>query len=179
MKLYEINEEVARLQERVEYDPDFDGYVDLDTGEIMTDEELDKLFEDLQMDKYETLCWMAKCRLNDLAEAVAIREEEKRLAARRKRFEKRAERFLEIIDRECYGQPTDFGVASLKYTMSHPLDFPEEKEAEIIKWLEEHGHEDAVKVEKEIKKSVVTKLIKAGVTVPDCKILDKKNANLK
>lgn len=178
-RLYEINNEIARVQERIEWNDEHKTWVDLDTGEMLSDEEMDALFSELQMSKREVLVWMAKCVLNDRSEALAIREEEKRLAVRRKRFEKRAERFESIIDRECNGVNTDLEVATMKYTMGHPLDFPVEKEGEIIRWLEENGHGDCVKVEKEVRKTETKKLINSGVAVPDCRVIDRKSPSLK
>lgn len=179
-KLYEINTEIARLQERLEYDAATDTYVDLDTGEMMSEEEMQALFDELGMDKYECLCWMVKCRQNDMAEAEALKAEAKRLMERAKRFEKRAERFLAIIDRECYGMPTDFGIVSLKYTTSHPLEYDERDTENIIAFLEEHGYDDCLKYEQpKLVKDAIKKRIKAGVNIPFCRILDKKNAILK
>lgn len=178
--LYEINAEIERMQNRIEWEPDANAYVDYDTGEILSDEELDAMFAELKMDKHEILVWMAKCVLNDRSEAESIRAEEKRLAERRKRFEKRAERFERIIDRECAGENTDLGVATMKYTTSHPLEFKEEQEQAIIKWLEEKGYKECVKVTKEIRKTETKNLInKKGIMVPGCTVADKKNPSLK
>ena len=177
--LYEINQEVSRLQERVDWNPEISSYVDLDTGEILTEEELKKLFDELAMNKRDILIWMAKAALNDRSEAASIRAEEKRLATRRQRFEKRAERFEKLIERECAGETTDLEVATMKFTMGHPLDYPAEKEAEIISWLEGNGHAECINVKKEIKKTETKKLINGGIKVPDCTILDRKSGSLK
>lgn len=176
MNLYQINTELERLQNRIEYSDAIGDYVDLDTGEILTDEELQKLFDGLQMDKQEALKCLVGMILSDRQTAAAIREEEKRLATRRKAFECRAERYLTLIDKEC-GTTTDFGIATLKYTTSHPLDCKDEKEA--IKWLEEKGYTDCVKVTKELKKAEAKKALKDGVKIPGCTILDKKSVSLK
>lgn len=177
MTLYVINQELERLQNRLEWDDDLQEYVDLDTGEIMTDSELKALFDGLEMDKEEALRCLVGMILNDRAEAEAIRAEEKRLAARRKRYETRAERYLGIVDAECAGNKRDFGIATMKYTPSHPLECDNETEA--IQWLEANGHADCVKVTKEIRKTETKNAIKAGAKVPGCRIADKKSPSLK
>lgn len=175
-KLYEIAQEIERIQERVEWDGE--QYVDLDTGEIMSEEDLQALFQSLNMDKKEILTWMAKCVINDRAEADALTAEEKRLKARREAKEKRVERFLAILDRECAGEKTDLGVATVSYRASHPLEVEDDKA--LISWLESNGYDECVKyADPEIRKADVTKLIKSGVKVPGAKIGDKVNMSLK
>lgn len=178
MRLYEINAEFARLQERVEWDGE--RYIDLDTGEIMTDEELDRLFEELGMAKDEILRWLAKSVINDRAEAEAIKAEEKRLKERRERFEKRAERFEDIIRRECGGVTTDLGVATMAYRKSQAVEFKDEDIPDILAWLEEHDHTEAIKyIEPEVRKTELKKIIKSGEKVPYAAIVDRVNGKLK
>lgn len=177
MSLYQISQEIERLQNRVSYDNEIEAYVDLDTGEILTDEELNSMFAELGMEKKEILEWMAKCVINDRSEAEAIKAEEKRLAERRKRFEKRAERFLSIIDRECAGENTNLGVATMKYTLTRSLETTDEEEA--MQWLEASGHEDMIRVKKELKKTEIKKLIQSGTIVPGVEIAERKSASLK
>ena len=177
-KLYEINQEVARIQERVEWDGE--QYVDLDTGEIMTEEELEELFQSLDMDKHEILVWMAKCIINDRSEADAIKAEEKRLAERRKAKEKRIERFMAIIDRECAGKKTDLEIATFSYRKSEAVVWDDKDAPDIICWLEEHGHDDCLKYqEPEIRKDPLKQLINSGVHVPLAMVEKRNKGNLK
>ena len=176
LSLYQINEELERLQNMIEYNPDLGDYVDLDTGEILTDVELQKMFDEMKMDKQEALKCLVGMILSDRQTGAAIREEEKRLANRRKAYERRADRYQAIVEAEC-PEKTDFGIATLKYTTSHPLEC--ESEAEAIKWLEDNGHAECVKVTKELKKTETKGIIKEGAKVPGCKIVDKKSASLK
>ena len=179
-KLYEINSEIQRLQDRCEYSNEVDAYVDLDTGEIMTDEELEKLFQELNMDKREIMEWMAKGVLNDRAEAEAIKAEEKRLADRRKRFERRADWFEQILIREAGGVKRELGVASVSFRKSKAVVFEEKDVPDIICWLEEHGYDDCLKyIQPEVRKMEVRTLIEGGVDVPFCKIEERVNGTLK
>lgn len=177
-KLYEIAQEIERIQERVEWDGE--QYVDLDTGEIMSEEDLQALFQSLNMDKKEILTWMAKCVINDRAEADALKAEEKRLKARREAKEKRVERFLAILDRECAGEKTNLGVATMSYRKSEAVVFDEKDVPDITKWLETHGHEDCLNYKvPEIRKTELKALIKGGVHVPLAMVEERLNGKLK
>lgn len=177
MELYKINAEMERLQNRLEWNEDIGDYVDLDTGEILTEEEIKLLFDGLQMDKEEAMRCLVGMILSDRAQAEAIKLEEKRLAGRRKAFERRAEKYFAIIDAECAGVKKDFGIATMKYTTSHPLECDDA--AAAIKWLEDNDHKDCVKVTKELKKTEAKSLLKSGEKIPGCRIADKKSPSLK
>lgn len=180
MKLWEINIEIERILDRVEWDIDAGAFVDPDTGEIMTAEELDAELNRLDMNREEILQYIAKKVLNIRADVTGIKPEIKRMQDMKKRWEKKEERLLAILDRECKGENKDLGVASYNYRMSHPLEYDEKDIPDIIAWLEEHDHGDCLKyAEPELKLDPIKKLIKAGEAVPFCKIADKKNGSLK
>ena len=180
MTLYEINGEIARLQERVEWNDDANGFIDLDTGEILSEEELNKLFDDLQMDKRERLEWMAKAVINDRGQANSIDAEIKRLQAMKKRFERRAERFEEIIVRECNGEKTQLGVATVSFRKSTAVEYDPEKIVSIAQWLEECGYSRCVrKKDPELDKNAIKSLSKTGVYIPNVNIVERVNGSLK
>jgi hypothetical protein len=180
MKLWEINVEIDRILNRVEWDIDAGAFVDPDTGEIMTSEELDAELDRLDMNRDEILQYLAKKVLNIRAEIAGLKPEITRLQEMKKKREKKEERLLAIIDRECKGENKDLGVASFNYRMSHPLEYDPGAVPDIIAWLEENNHDDCLKyAEPEIKKEEIKKLIKAGENVPYCSIADKRNGSLK
>jgi hypothetical protein len=180
MKLWEINVEIDRILNRVEWDIDAGAFVDPDTGEIMTSEELDAELDRLDMDRDEILQYLAKKVLNIRGEIAALKPEIVRLQEMKKKREKKEERLLAIIDRECKGENKDLGVAAFSYRMSHPLEYDPAAVPDIIAWLEENNHDDCLKyAEPEIKKDEVKKLLKAGENVPYCSIADKRNGSLK
>ena len=85
MNLYQINEVISVILEQ-------GLYVDMETGEVIAEDNLDDILSQLQMaelDKLENLALYVK---NLEAEAEAIRSEERALQARRKIKEKKAER---------------------------------------------------------------------------------------
>lgn len=171
MKLYEINEQIQRLTDQITFDEE--------TGEILCDidaitTEIDKL----QMEKRSVLEYLAKLILNHRAEAAAIKAEEIRLKQRREQLGKKEERLMAILDRECDGEKTDLGIATLSYRKTNRTEITDSSEA--LFWLRENGHTECYKTpEPEISKSEVKKLIKAGIEVPGCAIVESLSCSLK
>ena len=80
MKLYEINLEIMRLVDAIQFDEE--------TGEILG--EADELFDQinaLQMEKRKILEYLAKLVLNIRADAASLKAEENRLKERRQRLD--------------------------------------------------------------------------------------------
>ena len=171
MKLYEINEQIQMLTDQITFDEE--------TGEILCDldaitTEIDKL----QMEKKSVLEYLAKLVLNHRAEATMIKAEENRLKERRERLGKKEERLMAILDRECDGEKTDLGIATLSYRKTNRTEITDSSEAFF--WLRENGHTDCYKTPKpEISKSEVKKLIKAGIEVPGCAVVESLSCSLK
>ena len=177
-KLYEINEKLSALF-CFEWDEDHQAWIYPDTGEFLTDEEFHKRADQLGMDKQRILEWMAKEILNGRSEAEALKAEVQRLTARKKSIESRCERLLTILDRECGGR-TDLGVATMSYRKSSAVVWDDSNSADIICWLEEHGHDDCLKYsDPEIRKMELKKLMASGVSVPFAEIEERINGSLK
>ena len=105
MKLYEINAEILRLTDAIEFNEE--------TGEILGDaDELLTQLNALQMEKKSILEWLAKLVLNLRSESASLKAEEQRLKARRERISAKEDRLMKILDRECAGEKTDLGVAT-------------------------------------------------------------------
>ncbi len=169
MKLYEVNERIMRALSVLEEEG----------GEVneITMKALQEL-DDLQMEKDRILEYLAKVVLNTRSEAAAIKAEEERLKNRRKALENKEERVMAILDRECNGEKTDLGVATVSYRKSESIDVSNRIEA--IKWLHEHDHEECIKVsEPEVVKDAVKKLIKTEIEVPGVTLVIKNNCSLK
>ncbi len=169
MKLYEVNEGIMRALVVIEEEG----------GEVneITMKALQEL-DDLQMEKDRILEYLAKVVLNTRSEAAAIKAEEERLKNRRKALEIKEERVMAILDRECNGEKTDLGVATVSYRKSESLDVLDKTEA--IKWLSAHAHEECIKVpEPEVVKDAVKKLIKTEIEVPGVALVVKNNCSLR
>ncbi|MCD8133794.1 MAG: siphovirus Gp157 family protein [Clostridiales bacterium] len=106
MKLYEVNHEIEEI---------FDRLVDTDTGEIlMESDELMAQLDTLLLERQQILEYLAKLVLNTRSDAAALKEEESRLKKRRERLTKKEEQLMAVLDRECGGEKTDLGVATVR-----------------------------------------------------------------
>lgn len=173
MKLYEVNTEIQELLEQLELE------FDPETGEILgdrTDEILDRLHE-LETEKGKILEWVAKEALNARAEVTAIKAEEERLTTRKKALERKDDRLMKILDRECGGIKTDLGFAVASYRKSEKTEIFDE--ATAMSWLEKNDHKECIKVKTELSKTEIKKLIKSGVGVPGAMVKAENNCSLK
>ena len=157
MKLYEVNQQIEDLLNQLEPDPE--------TGEIPSNEdEIIAQINALALKRDDILQYLAKLALNTKATVQSMKDEEKRLHSRRQRMEQKQERLIAILDRECGGQKTDLGIATLCYRKTSHVEITDKGAA--LFWLKEMGHEDCYRVpEPEISKSAVGKLLDAGVEV--------------
>lgn len=171
MKLYEINAEIMRLADAIPFDEE--------TGEILGDiEEFEAQIHALQMEKKSILQYLAKLVLNLRAEQDALKAEESRLSTRRKRLEKKEARLMQVLDRECAGEKTDLGIATVTYRKSDPLEVTDAKAA--INWLSENGHMECLNFkEPDIRKTETKALVKKGIEVPGAAIVIHNNCSLK
>ena len=157
MKLYEVNQQIEDLLTQLEPDPE--------TGEIPSNEdEIIAQINTLALKREDILQYLAKLALNTKSDVLSMKEEEKRLRSRRQRMEQKQERLIAILDRECGGQKTDLGIATLCYRKTSHVEITDKGAA--LFWLKEMGHEDCYRVpEPEISKAAVGKLLDAGVEV--------------
>lgn len=171
MKLYEINEEILRLTDQIA--------VDEETGEVLCDmDAIGEQLASLQMERQSVLEYLAKLTLNLRAEAAAVKAEETRLKERRTRLEKREARILQILDRECAGEKTDLGVATLSYRKTTRLEVADAKKA--VAWLKRQKLKNCFRVpDPEVAKAEVKKLIVAGTDVPGCAVVEDRSYSLK
>lgn len=158
MKLYEVNQQIEDLLNQLEPDPE--------TGEIPANEdEIIVQINALALKREDILQFLAKLAINTKATVQSMKAEEKRLNDRRKRMEHKHDRLISILDRECGGEKTDLGIATLCYRKSSRVEITDEDAA--FKWLKETGHNDCYRIPKpEISKLYVGKLLDAGDKVP-------------
>ena len=161
MKLYEINHQLEDLLLALEPDPE--------TGEIPPNEdEIIDQIHSLAMERMDILQYLAKLALNNRADVAALKEEEKRLQTRRQHLEARQSRLIGLLDRECGGQKTDLGVATLSYRKASHVEITDAAAART--WLDENDRKDCYRIPApEISKSAVSKLLDAGARIPGAK----------
>lgn len=171
MKLYEINEEILRLTDQIA--------VDEETGEILCDmDAITAGIEALQMERRSILEYLAKLTLNLRSEAAAARAEEARLRDRRTRLEKKEALLMQILDRECGGEKTDLGVATLQYRRTSRVEVTDP--AKAVAWLKRRKLTDCFRVPApEVAKAEVKKLLTAGTKVPGCAVVEDRSYSLK
>lgn len=169
--LYEINEEILKLTEQIK--------VDEATGECLGD--IDNIcleINRLQMEKKEICVYLAKCVLNYRVEMDVLKAEEQRLKKRRDTLAKKTEKFMNILSRECGGKTSDLGIATASYRKVSRLDVDDEGKA--VRWLKDNNYLDCYHVSNPVvTKSKVAQLIKTGVEVPGCKVVNGYSFSLK
>lgn len=173
MKLYEVNRRIADLCEQLELG------CDPETGEIIDNTEtVYSELMSLEEQRYDLLGWLAKLVLNTRSDEAALKSEEKRLKDRRLAMERKEECLMRILDRECGGEKTNLGVATVSYRKTSRVEV-EDSEAAVA-WLSENKHPDCFRViAPEVAKAEVKKLINAGTTVPGCRLVQDVSCSLK
>ena len=169
MKLYEVNQAIEGI---------FEILVNPETGEILPDETLLAQLDALQMARSRILEYLAKLVLNTKSQISAIKEEEQRLRERRQGFDRKVDRLMAILDRECAGEKTDCGVATVCYRKTTKVDVADSQAA--VDWLSEHGHSNCYRIPApEISKTEVKRLLTAGTEVPGVTLVQDLSCSLK
>jgi len=171
MKLYEINSAIDTLLSALTIDPE--------TGEAPADiEEIADQLDALAMEKKNVLEYLAKKILNLRSDIDSLKTEIDRLEDRKAHTQKQIDSIMKVLDRECDGEKTDLGVATLSYRKSETLDIDDVHDT--VYWLMKQEHYDCVKsVDPVILKPELKKLVKSGVEVPGVAITQHSNCSLK
>ncbi len=112
--------------------------VDAETGEIL---DLDKLME-LSMEREKKIENIALWIKNDLAEAKAIREEEKTLAARRQSFERAAENKQNYLNSVLNGEKFSTPRCAISYRKTTSVEVSDM--GAVVAWMLANGHDGEV-----------------------------------
>ena len=171
MKLYVVNAAIQSALDRLDFDPE--------TGEIgeNTEAVLEEL-DALEMERDRILEYIAMVALNIRSDAAALKAEEDRLSKRRKALERKEEKIISILDRECGGEKKDLGFATVSYRKSDSLEVIDS--ARACAWLHDNGHNDCVRIKPpEVIKDEVKKLVKNDAKIPGVKLVIKNNCSLK
>lgn len=169
MKLYEVNQAIEGI---------FEMLVDPETGEILPDENLLAQLDALQMERSRILEYLAKLVLNTKSQIAAIKEEEQRLRERRQGYDRKVDRLMAILDRECAGEKTDCGVATVCYRKTTKVDVADSQVA--VEWLAQNGHSNCYRVPApEISKTEVKRLLATGTEIPGVALIQDYSCSLK
>lgn len=171
MKLYEVNQALEALLEQLMPDPE--------TGEVLVDD--DSIFEEinsLEMAKSSILEYLAKIVIDTKSDIAGLKAEEKRLHDRRKTFENKVDRIMNILDRECGGVKTDCGVATVCYRKSTKVEVTDNDKA--VDYLVSNAMDNCYKVaQPTIDKTEVKKVLSAGVEIPGIELVQGLSCSLK
>lgn len=155
MNLYEIDQAIQDL-------------VDPESGELKDYE----AFEKLQLARDEKLENTALFIKNLMAEAKAIKEEEKSLKERRVAAENKAERMKEYLFRALDGEKFKTARCSVSYQKSTALEVDDAVAA--AEWLDANGHVDLVVYSAPtIDKRAVSDLIRGGKEIPGASVVER------
>lgn len=160
MTLWEINEAIMAC-------------VDAETGEIIDFDQLDKLTM-AREEKLENIALYTKA-LD--AEAAAIREEEKTLAARRKVKENKAARLREYLSDALAGQPFETAKVALSFRSSQAVKVTDS--TALLDWLESNYDDCLTYKTPAVRLDAVKMLIKRGIDVPGAEIETRNNLQMK
>lgn len=161
MTLYEINRAIMDC-------------VDMETGEVIDIERLDAL----QMARDEKLENIGLYIKNLDAEAKAIREEEKALAARRKACENKAKSLREYLSYSLAGQAFKTPRVSVSFRASTYCAVADE--TAVLNWLQANNRDDCIKYTMpEVKLDEIKSLLKEGVEIPGAELGQRQNMQLK
>ena len=171
MKLYEVNFAIEQLIAQLDPNPE--------TGEVRADiEEVVDQLAALQMERNSILEYLAKLVIDIRSDVTALKAEEKRLKERREKLTAKEERIMSILDRECNGQKTDCGIATVSYRKTSRVEISDAVAA--IQYLMKYDHTDCVRMkDPEISKSGVKKLIQAGTEIPGCAVVEDYSCSLR
>lgn len=151
---------------------------DPETGEVAATDDIIEQLGQLEMERSAILEYLAKVVLDTRAGIDALKNEEKRLKERRLAMERKDERLMQILDRECAGQKTDCGVATISYRKTTRVEVSDDQTA--IAWLMENGHENCYKQPApEVSKSEVKKLLQGGTEVPGLALVQDLSCSLR
>lgn len=149
------------------------GCVDAETGEVVDFDKLDELTM-AREEKLENIALYIKALK---AEAAAIREEEKSLAARRKVKENKVERLREYLSRALDGQPFETARVALSFRSSQAVKVTDN--VALLDFLED-GYDDCLSYKAPtVRLDGVKLLIKRGVDVPGAEIETRNNLQMK
>ena len=172
MRLYEINQAMTEIADKLDFD--------FESGEVGEnfDEELYQMFLSLSEDRQERLQYLAKITLNTKADAESLKAEKSRLDRRMKIKNRQYRTLLDILDRECGGEKTDLGVATLSYRNTKSTEIKDP--SELLKWIISEKKYGLLNVKDDFfRKSDIKKLIDDGVDVEGAEIVTNKSYSLR
>ena len=152
--LYQINQQIKEA-------------IDLETGEIIDE----AAYDALNIEKEEKLENIALFYKNTMADAEALKAEEKAFAERRKAAENKAASLKRLLDNELAGSPFVTSRVAIGYRKSTSVNIVNEEELPKDLLVE--------KVSISPDKKAIGELLKNGETVSGAELVENKNIQIK
>ena len=148
--------------------------VDPETGEIMNYD----AFAALQMEREQKIEGMALWHKNLVAEAEAIKAEEKKLAERRKDLEVKAEKLKGYLHEALGGEKFSTPRVVCTFRASQGVEIQDE--AAFIRTMQENMHFEFLSYKPPtVNRTAITKAIKEGQTVEGAELVSRNNISIK
>lgn len=166
MALWEINAKIQELMDQA---------VDEETGELdeAVFEELDKL-ELAREIKHENIACLIKNKRNFVE---GLKAEKKIIADRQAKEERSIERLLSYLQMSLNGEKPESPKYQVRYTKTTKCEVYDQPS--VIEWLDEHGFNDAIKVETSVSVTEVKKMLKDGLEVPGATLIEGVSMSIK
>lgn len=174
MTLFEINKEYEALMEQFA-DVDEDRVVDTETGEILTWQDFDSLFNGLEgkrEDKIRAVC----LKIKDMeAQALAVKSILDGYKKRYESYTKGAKRLNDYLQFCLNGEKFECPEAVVKYTKSKAVVIDASKYNVIpAEYIKEHELKES-----DFNKTAIKKALQEGKKIPGCSIEDRVSMKVK
>lgn len=161
MNLYWVDNAIFKL---------YESYVDPDTGEIIDPEAFQRRFESLQISKDEIIHNSVKLYKNYTSDAEKIANEIKYLKGRQALLECKANKLKADLERELGGEKYECTEGVVSWRKSTAVEVNEsECPADYI----------VTKTTTQPDKKAIAAALKAGESIPGCKLVEKNNMTVR
>lgn len=147
--------------------------VDSETGEVIDVEKLSELQLAREAKVEGVACWIK----NLTANAASIREEEKRLAERRRAMENKVESLKKYLADALGGQSFETAKCRLSFRSSAAVSVDDEEA--LIGWLTKNYRDDCLKYSASVDKKAIGQILANGVKVDGAHIETRSNLQIK
>lgn len=141
--------------------------IDMETGEIIDIEQLERLQIERDTKIENVICWIKNLE----SDAAAIKEEANNLTNRAKKAENKAAELKIWLAGALGGQAFDSARCAVSWRKSESVEIEDEK---LIP-----NEYKIPKIEYKPDKTYIKNMIKSGTAVPGCKVVQKLNAQIK
>lgn len=162
MKIYEIDREIENLMNQV----------DEETGEVLFDPEKLEELEMQKEQKIENLALLIKNKSSDIRE---LREEEKKLAERRRVIENQVERARQYLEFVLKGEKFQTAKVAVSYRKSTKVQV----DGDFLLWAQENREDLLRYKDPEPDKTALTALLKGGEEIPHAELVTETSMTIK